>query len=102
MLFATSESEILLDTSLQGIYFYASWVPYHKKMHLMINKMEDKFKNIKFIAVDVDYFINQRIRFKVNSIPTIILLKNGEEIKRINGLILTSAFRAILTDICNK
>lgn len=101
MLFVTSESEIKLEDSFQGLYFYASWMPYHKKMLVMIDKMEDKFKNIKFMAIDIDSFKNQVIRFNIDSIPTVIILDNGKEVKRINGLVLTSAFKRAVADICN-
>lgn len=100
MLFATSESEIVLKDDIQALYFYTPWLPFHKKMLVMINKMEDKFKNISFTAVDVDAFSSQCIRFNIDSVPTIVLFKNGKEIKRINGLILTSAFKSALADIC--
>ena len=71
-------------------------------MLIMIDKMETKFNNIKFIAIDVDQFINQRIRFNIHSIPTVIILNNGKEVKRITGMILTSAFKSALADICNN
>lgn len=100
MIFITSESEIKLNNNLQAIYFYASWVPFHKKMLVMIEKMEDKFKNISFIAIDVDHFKNQCKRFNINSVPTISILDSGKEVKRVEGLILTSAFKRVLADIC--
>lgn len=102
MLFITAESEIKLEDKLQAIYFYASWLPYHKKMLVMIDKMEEKFKNITFIAVDVDHFKNQCTRFNIDSIPTVIILNNGKEVKRIEGLVLTSAFKRSLADICTN
>lgn len=103
MLFITTEAEIKLeDNALQAIYFYASWLPYHKKMLIMIDKMEDKFKNIKFMAIDVDHFKNQCIRFNIDSIPAVIMLNNGKEVKRITGLVLTSAFKSALADICTN
>ena len=102
MLFVTSESEIKLNDSFQGLYFYASWMPFHKKMLVMIDKMESKFKNIRFMAIDIDHFKSQCIRFSITSIPTVIILDNGKEVKRINGLVLTSAFKSAVADICNN
>lgn len=102
MLYATSEEEIRLTDNLQAIYFYASWMPYHKKMAVMIGKMEEKHKDINFLAIDVDQFPNQCKRFAVDSIPTVLVLKAGQEVKRINGLVLTSAFRSALADICTQ
>lgn len=101
MKFISNEQDIKIENNLQAIYFYASWVPFNKKMVSMIQKIEDKYK-IPFLAVDVDFFKNQCKRFDVTSVPTIVVLKNGKEIKKINGLILMSAFKAVFNDICNN
>ena len=100
MLFLTSEEELILKPKFQMLYFYASWMPYHKKMINMISKMEQKYKDIDFFAIDVDGFKSFIKRFEINSIPTITILNNGKEIKRLEGLILTSVIKAAFVDIC--
>lgn len=100
MQFITQEEELQIDLPLQALYFYASWMPYHNKFLTMISKTEEKHKNISFFAIDVDAFPNQCKRFSVISIPEIVVLKEGKEIKRISGLTLTSAFRSTFADIC--
>lgn len=102
MLFITREEEIRMDLPLQTLYFYASWMPYHKKFLTMISKMEEKYKDIVFSAVDVEAFSNQCKRFSIESIPTVLILKDGKEVKRINGLTLTSAFKSAFADICTS
>ena len=100
MLFITREEELKLDKSLQCLYFYTIWMPYHSKFVTMIGKMEEKYNHIHFYAIDVDQFRSQCKRFSIDSIPTVLILQDGKEIKRINGLILTSAFRSAFADIC--
>ena len=100
MLFITREEEINIDLPTLAIYFYASWMPYHKKFLTMIDKMEEKYKDISFLAIDVEQFSTQCKRFEIDSIPTVLILKEGKEVKRINGLVLTSAFRRAFADIC--
>lgn len=102
MLFITNEEEINIGLPLQAIYFYASWMPFHSKFLTMISKIEEKHKDISFFAVDVDQFHTQCKRFSIDSIPTVIVLKDGKEIKRINGLVLTSAFKSAFADICTS
>lgn len=101
MQFITQEEEIQVDLPLQALYFYASWMPYHNKFLTMISKIEEKHKNISFFAIDVEAFSSQCKRFSVESIPEIVILKSGKEVKRISGLTLTSAFRSAFADICN-
>jgi thioredoxin-like negative regulator of GroEL len=77
-------------------------MPYHSKFITMISKIQEKHKNISFFAVDVEAFPNQCKRFSVNSIPEVVILKAGKEVKRISGLTLTSAFRSAFADICTS
>ena len=100
MKFITQESEIQIDLPKQALYFYASWMPFHKKFITMISKIEEKYQDIPFYAIDVDEFNNQCKRFSIDSVPTVLILNNGKEIKRINGLVLTSAFKRAFADIC--
>lgn len=99
MLFLTEENDLRLTPKLQVLYFYATWMTYHKKMLSMLNKLEKKYPAIEFFAVDIDFFKNFIKRFNVDSIPTIIILNNGKEIKRVKGLVLTSALNAVFVDI---
>lgn len=102
MIFITQEDELQIDLPLQSLYFYSSWMPFHKKFITMISKMEEKHKDMPFYAIDVDQFRSQCKRFDVDKIPSIVILKNGQEIKRITGLVLTSAFKSVYADICTS
>lgn len=102
MLFLTQEQELNFDSKIQSLYFYAPWMPFHKKMLTMISKIEEKHKDVSFFAVDVDSFKGLCKRFNIDSVPTTLIMSNGKESKRINGLPLTSAFRSAFADICNS
>lgn len=99
MIFLDDESEFKLLNTNQVLYFYANWMPFHKKMIIMLNKMEEKYKDVIFYAIDVDYFKKLCVRFSVKSIPEIILFKDGINKKNINGIILTSALKNIFSQI---
>jgi thiol-disulfide isomerase/thioredoxin len=100
MIFITREEELQIDLRQQSLYFYSSWIPFHKKILTMISQMEEKNKNMLFYAIDVDQFANQCKRFSINSIPTILILQSGKEIKRLSGLTSTSIFKSAYADIC--
>lgn len=103
MIFITSESEIQNSFGLTALYFYASWMPGHKKMCDMIEKVNQHYPGIKSIAIDIEYFKNQCIRFKIESIPTVIIFKDGgKEINRILGRPMLSAFKKVFGDICTS
>lgn len=102
MNFITREEELQVGLPQLSLYFYASWMPYHKKFLTMISKMEEKYKGMPFYAVDVDQFRNLCTRFQVDVVPTVLVLKEGKEAKRISGLVLTSAFKSAYADICTS
>jgi len=102
MLTLTQEDQFKISNGIQGIYFYATWMPFHKKMNLMISKVEKKYNNLSFVCVDVDIFKGLTKRFKIESIPTVLILNNGEEVHRITGLVMTSAFKSAFADIFNS
>jgi len=93
------ENQFKLTDGVQAIYFYANWMPFLQKMNIMISKVEDKYQQISFIGVDVDNFKSLTKRFKVESVPTTVILINGEEQKRIVGVTMTSAFKSAFVDI---
>jgi thioredoxin-like negative regulator of GroEL len=100
MLFITQESDLKFNSKCV-LYFYATWMPFHKKMLLMIDKMEKKYTDIKIFAIDTDYFKNICKRFSIESIPVILMMCDGQELKRINGLIMTSALKHAFVEIYN-
>lgn len=101
MEFLTSEANFAVKDGLQSLYFYATWMPFHKKMLLMIDKVQQKHKNIEFIGIDVDHFKGFCKRFEIDSIPTVLILKGGIQVKRIQGITMTSAFKSAFADICD-
>ncbi len=99
MIFITREDEIQLS-NWQSIYFYSSWMPFHQKMMLMLSLVEKKHPNITFFAIDVDDFRNQCKRFNIETVPTITIMQEGKEVKRITGMVTTKVFTDIFADIC--
>jgi len=102
MFFIVRETDFTIKEKIQILYFYADWMTYHKKMLSMLFKLEEKYKEIEFVGINTDSFPSIYKRFSVESIPTIVILNNGQEVKRVNGVILTSALKTIFADICNK
>lgn len=99
MLSIVSETDLVLKEKIQCLYFYTSWMQCHGKMITMLSKMEKKYPDIEFFGIDLDFFKTFIKRFDVNSVPTVILFKNGKEKKRLTGLVMTSAMKSAFVDI---
>lgn len=65
----------------------------------MISIIQTKYQQMAFSAVDVDQFRNLCKRFQITVVPTILILKKGEKVQRIDGLIPTATMKSIYADI---
>lgn len=101
MLFISNELDLEFNSKLSFLYFYSDGLLFHKKIIILFDKIESTFKYIKCYAVDIDHFENlSKIRFKITSIPTILIMKSGgKEIKRIKNIDSTSNFLKMINDI---
>jgi len=79
----------------QILDFYADWCRPCIAMKPMIEELEKEIQYpIKRIDIDRDLtFANQ---YDILSIPTIVILKNGKEHKRFNGIVKKSDIKAVL------
>ena len=81
------EKESDFDNLIQGnvlVDFYANWCGACKMLGPILEEVSDL---IQIVKVDVDNFEEISKKYRVMSIPTIVLFKNGEEIKRNVGFI---------------
>jgi thioredoxin 1 len=68
------------------IDFWATWCPPCKMLAPIVDEMaEELVGKVKVGKVDTDANPNIRDSFGINSIPTLILLKDGKEVERIVG-----------------
>lgn len=69
------------------IDFFAEWCMPCVVQAPMVEELETKFRGkIHFAKVNIDESNKLAQRFKVMSIPTIVVLKGGKEIDRIIGI----------------
>lgn len=100
MMCITCQQEIDMNKPIQVIYFFVPGMPFHNKILHNLSEIEESYKDISFLIVDCDDFPTQCIRFKITSAPTILVLKNGKEIKRLEGYVKKKDFTNAFADIC--
>lgn len=74
-----SDQTVLLD-------FYAEWCGPCNMLSPIINEIANENKNIKVYKVNIDEETNLVNKFNIVSVPTILIFKNGEIIRRASGL----------------
>lgn len=76
----TKDKTILID-------FWASWCAPCRMMAPILNEVAAEVNNNSYIGkVNVEHNQSLAKRFRVQNIPTLILVKNGTEVKRFVGL----------------
>ena len=75
-----SDKKVLID-------FYADWCGPCNRLVPLVDKVAEENQNVKVVRIDVDQNENLMNQYNVHSIPTLIVVENGEEVRRSVGLI---------------
>lgn len=75
-----SEKKVLVD-------FYAEWCGPCKMLAPIIDEIAEENENIKVVKINVDEAQELAEKYDVMSIPTVLVIKNGQEIERNVGYV---------------
>ncbi|XVE92552.1 hypothetical protein REPUB_Repub01dG0107500 [Reevesia pubescens] len=87
---STSQWRGQLEASKQSnkllvIDFTATWCGPCRQMEPAIEKYASIYEDVEFIKIDVDILADVAQEFKVEAMPTFVLVKKGKEVDRIVG-----------------
>ena len=80
------EKEVLNSDKITIVDFYADWCGPCKMMSPIIDKIAEENDDIKVGKLNVDESGDVATQFNIMSIPTIVIFKNGTELKRFVGV----------------
>lgn len=80
------EEEVLNESETVFVDFYATWCMPCKTMSSIIDEIANEHTEVKFVKVDVDKNEELAIKYNVMSIPTMLVIKNGEVTKTFIGI----------------
>lgn len=94
------EQEVLKEENIPVLVdFFATWCPPCKMLSPIIEELANDFDGkVKIGKIDVDQHKKHAGQYKVQSIPTIILFKNGQPVETLMGL----QQKDKLTELLNK
>ena len=80
------EKEVINERGVVFVDFYATWCMPCKTMAPIIEEISKEYKEVKFVKIDIDKNEELAIKYNVMSIPTMLIMKNGEVIKTFVGV----------------
>jgi len=90
---ANFEEEVLQSDKPVLIDFWAEWCMPCRMLAPVIDKIAEKYGDqVKVGKVDTDANRDTAVKYGIQSIPTVILLKNGEPVKNFVGMQPESAY----------
>ena len=82
------EQEVLNSNIPVLVDFYADWCGPCKMLSPIVDEVAKENDDIKVVKVNVDESQNTAIKYQVMSIPTLVVIKNGNEVNRSVGLLV--------------
>ena len=87
---ANFEEEVLNSDKTVLIDFYADWCGPCKAYSPIVESVAAENEDIKVVKINVDNAQDIAIKYQVMSIPTTVVIKNGQEINRAVGMMSKS------------
>jgi thioredoxin 1 len=66
--------------------FYGQWCSPCKLLAPVIEEIKKEMPNVKFVDVDVDESADVVAKYGVRGVPTVVIEKDGVEVKRFVGM----------------
>ena len=91
------KSEVLESRQKVLIDFYANWCGPCKMMGPKVEEIAQKHNEIKVVKINVDEAEEIAMQYQIMSIPTLVVIENGQEINRSFGLISEEKIEELIT-----
>lgn len=80
---------------IEVLDLYADWCPPCQQMKPIVEELEKEFEGkVEFRKINVDNDPTEAAKFKVLSIPTFVILKDGREVDRKVGALSKEVFKS--------
>lgn len=90
-------NDIINGNQLTLVDFFATWCGPCKQMHPMLEQLKaSEGENLRIIKLDVDKNESLASAYRIQSVPTLMLFRNGELLWRQSGAMSLADLKALL------
>lgn len=83
----SQEFDNTIESGVVVVDFFATWCGPCKMLSPVIDELSGELENVNFVKVDIDQSMDLAQKFKIVSVPTLKVFKNGEEVDTLMGFI---------------
>ncbi len=81
-----SFNDVISSGQLVLVDFYATWCGPCKTMHPVLQELKQRLGDqIRILKIDVDRYQNTAAQYRIQSVPTLMLFRNGQTQWRQSG-----------------
>lgn len=88
--------DLVSDNEVVFVDFFANWCGPCKMLAPIVEQFADKHPEVKVVKIDVDQEQSLAMEYQVQSIPTLITLKNGQPVARQLGFMPLEALEDMI------
>ena len=81
----SQEFDNTIESGVVVVDFFATWCGPCKMLSPVIDELSGELENVNFVKVDIDQSMDLAKKFKIVSVPTLKVFKNGEEVDTLMG-----------------
>ena len=90
-------NEIIKGEGLTLVDFFATWCGPCKMMHPVLEQLKDELgESVRVIKIDVDKNMDLSMQYRIQSVPTRMLFKNGAAVWRQSGVMSLNNLKSII------
>ena len=90
------EKEVLNEEGVVVVDFFATWCGPCKMLAPVLDELEAEMGDVKFVKVDVDESPEVATRYGIQSIPTLKVFKDGENVDTVVGFLPKEQIKALI------
>ena len=88
-----------IQSGIVVVDFYADWCQPCRLLSSTFTKVSSSFSDVKFGKLDIDNNPEVTDKYKISSLPTILIFKDGVVIEKITGLVKETVLSSAIKNV---